>query len=253
MSDTHNAAPTPNATPARPVAALAGMAAVAVGTMLAANRANALTLTFNDNIPGTGDIKVLNYALALEDFESALYQAAIAKLPSLGASAGNAIFDYATKFAVVEADHAAFLRGAITAAGGTPISKFTYNFSSITGAADARAVLELLLQVEATGVRAYIGAVPLFSSKSAYLQTAAAIQGTEARHTSILTIVRNTLYATTTNVSSLTQDGSAIVNLNYDTIGYSAANPNEGYKGIDVALSPNAVLTAIGPFFVAPA
>lgn len=249
MSDTQQGRSAQSATAIRGGVVLAGLAAVT----LAARKAEALTLTFNDSIPGTGDIKVLNYALALEDFESALYQAAVAKLPALGASAGNAVFDYASKFAVVEADHAAYLRGAITAAGAAPISKFTYDFSAITGATSAQTVLELLLQVEATGVRAYIGAVPLFSSKSAYLQTAAAIQGTEARHTTILTIVRNTLYGTSSPVSPLTQDGSSIVNLNYDTITYSPTSPNEGYKSLDVALSPNAVLRAVGMFFLAPA
>ncbi len=249
MSDTRQTTSAPTSGLLRGGVALAATAAVG----LASRKARALSLTFNDNIPGTGDIKVLNYALALEDFESALYQAAITKLPALGANAGTPVFDYATKFAVVEADHAAFLRAAITTAGATPISKFTYDFSAINNATDARAILEVLLQVEATGVRAYIGAIPLFSSKSAYLQTAAAIQATEARHTTMLTIVRNTVYGTATAVAPLTQDGSAIVNLNYDTIGYSATSPNEGYKSLDVALSPNAVLSAVGPFFVAPA
>ena len=54
-------------------------------------------------------------------------------------------------------------------------------------------MLNLVLEAEATGVQAYLGAVPYFSTGSPYLTVAAAIQGTEARHTSVLTIVRNLL------------------------------------------------------------
>jgi len=235
-------------------------ATIAAASLLVPRRANALSLTYASSIPGTGDIKVLNYALALEDFESALYQAALAAFPALGVASGNALYNYVLEFSQVEQDHAAFLRSTLTSAGGPVISHFTYDFSQITSAASPRSILELLLQVEATGVRAYLGAIPLFSQGSKYLRTAAAIQATEARHTSILTILRNVLYQTTTDVAPLSGDNNLTGRFtnatfqyeNYNPAGYSATKPNEGVAGIEANLQPNTVLAAVGPFFVAP-
>ena len=233
-----------------------GMAAA----MLVPNRADALSLTYAGSIPGTGDVKVLNYALALEEFEAALYQASLAQLSVLGVAAGNKVFDLLTEFAIVEQDHATFLRSALTQTSGPVISKFTYDFSKVTSATSARDILELVLQVEATGVRAYLGAVPLLSVGSKYLQIAAAIQGTEARHTSVLTIARNQLYATGSNVAPLNPDNNVSGTFTsnsfkyetYSPSGYNALKPNEGVIGIDANLQPDTVLAAVGPFFAAP-
>ena len=235
------------------------MAAVGAGALLA-GRANALSLTFAGSIPGTGDIQVLNYALALEELEVALYAAALAKLPALGAASGSALYNYMAEFSQVEQDHAAFLRSAITTAGGPAISRFQYDTSAIDNATSAQTVLELILQVEATGVRAYLGAIPLFTPASKYLQIAAAIQATEARHTTTLTIAHNMLYQTALNTAPMPKDNNTTGTFNagsfkyetYNAAGYNAANPNEGVAGIDANLSPDTVLRAVGPFFVAP-
>lgn len=256
MSDTQNPA-SAQGSPARNAAVIgAGMAAA----MLVSGRANALSLTYAGSIPGTGDIKVLNYALALEEFEAALYQASLAKLTALGVAAGNKVFDLLTEFAVVEQDHATFLRSALSQTSGPVISQFTYDFSKVTNAASTRDILELVLQVEATGVRAYLGAIPLLSMNSKYLQIAAAIQGTEARHTSVLTIARNQLYATTSDVAPINPDNktsgtfpiSAFRYETYNPAGYNPLKPNEGVIGIDANLAPDTVLAAVGPFFAAP-
>ena len=238
------------------VAALAGTA-----TLLLSEKARALSLTYNDSIPGTGDIKVLNYALVLEDFEAALYQAALTTLTALGAGSGNAFYNYALEFAQVEQDHAAFLRNTLTSAGGPVVSPFQYNLTAVTGAAAPVTILELLLQVEATGARAYLGAIPLFAQGSKYLQIAAAIQATEARHTSTLTNLHNTLYATTLDVTPLSGDNNLTGKFtnatfqyeNYNPAGYNPLKPDEGVAGVEANLQPNTVLTAISPFFAAPA
>lgn len=241
------------------IGTLAVMGGVAA-TALLAGRANALGLTYPASFPGTGDIPVLNYALVLEELEAALYQAALVKLPTLGAGSGNAIYTYALEFGQVEQDHATFLRSTITSAGGPAVSRFQYDTNRIDNAAAPRDILELLLQVEATGVRAYLGAIPLFTQSSKYLQIAAAIQATEARHTTALTIAHNFLYQTTLNTAPMPKDnnltgtfnGSSFKYETYNAAGYNAAAPNEGVAGIDANLSPTAVLAAIAPFIVAP-
>ena len=256
MSDTQN----PNPAQGHPARNAAVIGAGMVAALLVSGRANALSLTYAGSIPGTGDVKVLNYALALEEFEAALYQAALARLTALGVAAGNKAFDLLTEFSVVEQDHATFLRGALAQTSGPVISQFTYDFSTVTNAASAQSVLELVLQVEATGVRAYLGAIPLLSTGSKYLQIAAAIQGTEARHTSVLTIARNQLYATTTDIAPINLDNnksgmfpiSAFKYETYAPSGYNPLKPNEGVIGIDANLSPDTVLAAVGPFFAAP-
>ena len=236
--------------------AAAGLTAAALLYPRAA-KAVSPALTF-EGLPGTGDVKVLNYALVLEDLESALYRAALARLTAIGGTAASGpLFTYLTTFSRVETDHALFLRNGITAAGGTPVRKpadTEYSFGLT--AATQQQVLDLVLQAEATGVRAYLGAIPLFSAKSAYLPVAAAIQGTEARHTTTLTIVRNQLFGNPIlDTAPLASDASgAFGQFSYDTQtgGYNSARPNEGYRGIDVHLSPNVVLQAVSPFFVNP-
>lgn len=211
-------------------------------------------LTFSQ-IPGSGDTQVLNYALLLEDFEAALYQAALSRLTGLGLSAGDAtygnLFTYFQKFSQVEAAHAGFLRAAL---GSNAIGLYTYNFG--LSAATALDVLNLVLQVEATGTRAYLGAIPRLTSQSPYLQIAAAIQGTEARHTTILTILRNALepndlVPTVPQFNDLAGNSSDLHYSNGKL--YSTNSPNEGYNGIEVNLTPEEVLSAISPYFASPA
>lgn len=215
-----------------PTALLTG-AAVAVGAAsLLTTPARAVTpaLKFSD-IPGQGDFQVLNFALSLELLEADLYRQALLRLNALGVSNSQPDVRYLTEFATVEAEHRDFLIATIKGAGGTPI-----NESALRGATfdfgmnqrNRRQVIDLVLDAEATGVMAYLGAIVKFSPTSPYLQTAAAIQGTEARHTSVITIVRNIVFNLTTPVAPL-------------------ANNN---NGIDRTLTPNQVLAKVSPFIV---
>lgn len=211
------------------VAAAAGIAALGLLTPRAA-RAIEPALTFND-IPGTGDIKVLNYALALEDLEADLYAQAKLRLttggvngrgtniPGLNLPASDPLVQYTDKFGKVEAEHRDFLRGAL---GGAAISPFKYGFNLET--ATARQVADLLYTIELTGTQAYLGAIPFFATKT-YLLVAGGIQATEARHTAVLAILVNQLGG----------------NLNTAPL----ANDN---NGIDRAVPPNTVLAAASPF-----
>jgi hypothetical protein len=143
------------------VAAVGVAAATAV---FAPRPARAITpaLTFSD-IPGTGDIKVLNYALALEALEANLYVQALQRLttggtnalgrtiPGLGLSADEIDVKYLTSFAKVEAEHRDFLNGALGAASiiGTGANGILRNARFDFGLDDAsknsrRQVLELI-------------------------------------------------------------------------------------------------------------
>ena len=214
-------------------------------------------------IPGTGDIQVLNYALQLEDLEADLYAQAILRLTTGGtdpqaASTVGAItglnvsgidVQYIQKFAPVEAAHRDFLKSALGAAAITTVkpAKYDFGIQNMT----RQQFLDLVLEAEATGVQAYLGAIPCFTTKSPYAQTAAAIQGTEARHTSVLTLVRNILSAAgivtdpIAPVAPLKGDpGTIPTATNYDN-----NKPNSGtVDARDLFITPDQVLARVGGF-----
>ena len=236
--------------------AFAGVAGLAAVSLLAPQAAKA---AIPSTIPGTGDIQVLNFALALEDLEADLYAQAllrlttggtdpqgVATIPGLGVATTEIDVAYITKFSSVEAAHRDFLKTAIGAAGGPVITtvmpaKYDFGIQSLT----RQQVLDLVLEAEATGVQAYLGAIPSFAAQSKYLPTAAAIQGTEARHTSVLTIVRNILYGPITPVAPLKGDAGTTPT----ATSYSAASPNTGTpEGRDLTLAPDQVLARVSGF-----
>lgn len=187
--------------------AAAGLAVLGLArSAQAQTTAQKVTLYFTTNpgggaiqVPGTGDIKVLNYALALEDLETALYQQALARLttggtsdigtaiPGLGITSGPDI-DYLNEFGQVEEEHSTFLRAAISNAGGTPVPVFAFDFG--LQAMNRQQVSTLVYIAELTGVSAYLGAITEFATKD-YVAVAAGILGTEARHTAAMAAVLN--------------------------------------------------------------
>ena len=242
------AASTPKAQPSMLAGAgalaLAGAGALALGA-LGAKPAQAITpvLKFSD-IPGTGDVKVLNFALALEDLEAEAYAQAIQRLTTggnggrdavpgtvitgLGLSTSQRDVTFIQRFGRVEQQHRDFLRSAITSAGGTPIAPFDYDFGIPT--MTRLQVVTLIYRLEQGGVGAYLGGIPFFSTKT-YLAVAAGILGTEARHTAIIANVLNNLAGrNTVDVAPL-------------------ANNNNGR---DTPVVPDDVLAAVSPFIVRP-
>ena len=195
----------------------------------------ALTLS---NIPGTGDVQVLNLALALEDLEADLYTQALQRLTvggknqlgieipglKLNFSTPDVYFTY--EFGIVEAQHRNFLRGALGSAGIKPF-KYNFNMQNLS----RKQVVDLLYTAEALGTAAYLGAIPYLTTKT-YLQTAGAIQGTEARHTAVLAQVLDEMYNEGLNVAPVTkQFGGAVT-------------------GVEVPIPPNTVLKMVSPFIV---
>lgn len=239
-----------------PMLAVAGGAAL----LMATGRAEA---AIPPTIPGTGDIQVLNYALQLEDLEADLYAQALLRLttggtdPQAAASVGTITglnvsgidVSYIQKFSAVEAAHRDFLKSALGSQAITTVKPAKYDFG-IQNMTRAQ-VIDLVLEAEATGVQAYLGAIPFFASKSPYLQTAAAIQGTEARHTSIMTIVRNIL----SSQGVVSDPIAPVAPLKGDSgmmptaTSYNNALPSQGTpEGRDLTLAPDQVLARVGGF-----
>ncbi|MBC8103550.1 MAG: ferritin-like domain-containing protein [Cytophagales bacterium] len=215
--------------------AAAGIGIAALGS---ARRAQAQgtkpLLTFND-IPGTGNIKVLNYALALETLEADLYVQAIARLQALGVPANDAALTYVQSFAQIEADHRDFLRGALGAsaitAPGQPLATASFDFG-LAAVTDPNAILNLLYLVENTGTQAYLGAIKYFTDYT-YIAVAGGIQATEARHTA--------------TVAALLLSRGVTTDPNGNPV--STAPLSNNNNGIDIInLEPTAVLAVVtGP------
>lgn len=210
------------------------------------------TFRFSD-IPGAGDIKVLNYALALEALEADLYVQALTRLttggsnslgaaiPGLGLDDSQPDVRYTKQFGKVEAEHRNLLNGALgdqsiigTGANGIlRTAKFDFKIETMS----RQQVVEMLYTVEATGVQAYLGAIKYFATHT-YLATAGAIQGTEARHTAAIAIVFNLLgFTPRKDTAPLAGQTTTIY-----------GNPNQ--SGIDGTLEPDAVLAAVSPYIV---
>lgn len=199
--------------------------------------------TFADSLFGTGDIKVLNYALALEAAEADLYRQALIRLTTggtingvavagLGLSASQPDVAYVAQFGRVEREHRDFLIGALgtQAITSNALAGATFDFG--IGSLDRRGIVDLLRVVEATGTEAYLGAIPFFATNT-YLLVAGGIQATEARHTAVITAVQNTLFGGSLPTAPLANDNN----------------------GIDKTQTPNQVLATVsGPngFIVLP-
>lgn len=199
--------------------------------------------TFADSLFGTGDIKVLNYALALEAAEADLYRQALIRLTTggtingvavagLGLSASQPDVAYVSQFGRVEREHRDFLIGALgtQAITSNALAGATFDFG--IGSLDRRGIVDLLRVVEATGTEAYLGAIPFFATNT-YLLVAGGIQATEARHTAVITAVQNTLFGGSLPTAPLANDNN----------------------GIDKTQTPNQVLATVsGPngFIVLP-
>jgi len=233
-------------------AAATALGAVGGGLLLSAP-AQAVTppLTFADiptlrllNLGGDlelgSDVKVLNYALALEDLEADLYVQALMRLttggtnalgksiPGLDISAMQPDVAYLQQFAPIEAEHRDFLRGSLNSlVQHLAIRPFKYDFALETKSREE--TLALVLLAETTGVMAYLGAIPYLRTQF-FTTAAAAIQGTEARHTAALTIVQNELFNgdNPKPVAPLAQDNG----------------------GREKTMSPDEVLAMVSPFIV---
>jgi hypothetical protein len=219
----------------------------------------------------TGTIlDVLQYALTLEYLEAEFYTKAVQSgIVPAGAPTGafTTIRDH-------ENAHVAFLKTAITASGGTPIAKPTFDFSAGNGSGngpfkDVFTNYTLLLAVaqtfEDTGVRAYKGRAAELISNNDVLTAALQIHSVEARHAAHIRYMRRNLLSNTAikpwitgkdtggigaavqasyNGEDLTTQATInIVNINGKSISADAAS-----EAFDEPLADTAVLAIVDPF-----
>ncbi len=203
--------------------------------------------TFGSQTTAAGpDIKVLNFALALETLEAELYRQAVARLTSGGTDMfGNTItglnvsgadVTYLSTFATIEAEHRDFLAGVL---GGnwvtTSGAKFDFGFADTnnfgTPALTRLQTVQLVYAAEQTGVSAYLGGAGPggLTPKGAYLPIAASILGTEARHTTAVAILLN---------GPLFNEAPKLATAPLATDPGTPA----GSRGIDIPLAPDAIL-----------
>jgi rubrerythrin len=122
------------------------------------------------------DLTVVQFALGLEQLETAFYKAALAR-----AGLNGDAKSLATEFGAHEADHAQALNQLITQLGGKPEPAPKPKF----GLTDQASFLKLAVQLEDTGVGAYNGAAPAVKTPD-LLATLGSIAQTEARHAAAL-------------------------------------------------------------------
>jgi rubrerythrin len=138
----------------------------------------------------TSIINVLNFALTLEYLEAEFYTNGLNASGLVPAGAARTAIQ---TIGAHETAHVNFLRTAITASGGTPVAKPTFDFSGGNGSGngpfkDAFTNYPLFLAVaqafEDTGVRAYKGQAGNLISNNDVLTAALQIHSVEARHAS---------------------------------------------------------------------
>jgi rubrerythrin len=121
------------------------------------------------------DLEVLNFALTLEEIESAFYAAA--KSVSLTGD----LSDLAKEFGEHEKQHAEVLRDTITQLGGEPPEAPKVKF----GLSDQASFLRVAVELEEIGIGAYLGAAPQLTTAD-LINAAGAIAQVEARHAAAL-------------------------------------------------------------------
>ena len=124
----------------------------------------------------SGDIEILQFALGLEELETAFFAAALKQ-----AKLSGELKQIATLFKSQEAEHAESLKQTITLLGAKPAAAPKAKFD----VRDEKTFLEVAIKLEDTGVGAYNGAAPRIQSPD-LLAAAGTIVQVEARHAAAL-------------------------------------------------------------------
>lgn len=203
---------------------------------------------------GVADVfDVLNYALTLEYLEAEFYVTSITAPGLLSGDLKNGVMTISNH----ETAHVNFLKDAITAAGGTPVSKPTFDFSGGKGSGEgpfktAFSDLTLFLAVaqtfEDTGVRAYKGRAAELVGAGGVLTAALQIHSVEARHAAHIRQMRRGLPS-----GSLIPSGVSVapwITLNQSGIDTGNAGANAAiqlsYAGEEVSTQAGVNIVNIG-------
>ncbi|KAG9232121.1 ferritin-like domain-containing protein [Amylocarpus encephaloides] len=174
------------------VTGLAMVAAAPAGPRISARSLKMYNAYERRQNPATGlpdgltDIDVLQFALTLENLETAFYQQGFAMFPDSDfAALGLAPEDITNLKSIggTEATHVTTLTSAVAGAGIQPVLPCKYKF----GFTDATAMVATAGILENVGVSAYLGAAPIVKS-AAILGTAASIVTVEARHQTFIRV-----------------------------------------------------------------
>jgi hypothetical protein len=228
--------------------------------------ATASTTSYGATAAAAGDpVGALQFALTLEYLEDEFYDLALQS----GVITNNSIESVIMKISQHEQAHVTYLKNGLTAAGVTPVSKPTFDFTagglfdpfnSANPSANAQ-LMALAQAFEDTGVRAYKGqATNLLGSP--FLTAALQIHSVEARHASEIRRIRGLkgwitgkergtgMPAQTQAVydgeENLTQGGINVTTLGTGPI-FGVSSSTEAY---DEPLSKDAVLAIAGLFIV---
>lgn len=189
-------------------------------------------------------IEILNYALTLEYLEAEFYANGLASGGLILPPANMTIQTIARH----EAAHVNFLRGAITAAGGTPIPKPTFDFTAGNGSgmgpfANVFSNFEVFLNVaqtfEDTGVRAYKGRAAELVQTGDILTAALRIHSVEGRHAAHIRELRKLF-------GSGVGDVKPWITLNMSNINSPLVQPS--YNGEENTVQAGVQITGIGGF-----
>lgn len=253
-------------------AALKGFARMGSKIALAAVPV-ALGGMFKKAYGGTNEtvVEILNYALTLEYLEAEFYQIAVSRFSTIGVPAGAAQAAITT-IRNHETAHVNFLKTAITAAGGAPVAKPTFDFSGGNGSMvgpfaqvflNYNVFLAVAQTFEDTGVRAYKGRAAELVGGGDLLTAALNIHSVEARHASHIRQMRKANgfadvkpWITLKNSGGApqapydgeeitTQAGIQITNINGMMISAEAAS-----EAFDEGLTKAQVLAIVDPFIV---
>ncbi|PQV63805.1 Ferritin-like domain-containing protein [Abditibacterium utsteinense] len=231
------------------------------------NNSGGNTSRFPITVPGKNDnIKILNYALTLEILEADLYRQALnlatgraltanleanpsAYQPDAGVSNlgtfNAAGFAYLRDFAYVEAAHRDFLDTTIRSLNDTPVARNPKGYTFGTAPAkNLRAILQAILPLEETGVRAYLGASAYFVDfpRSANLvQAAVGIYSTEARHSAAIQYILGNDIGPNGNQAGVPS------NTKLNGLPYSDKGLGDTFEYFS---TPQQVIQAVSPFFV---
>ena len=220
-------------------------------------------------------IDILNYALTLEYLEAEFYKKAVSSFGAIGVPAGAAQ-GAITTIRDHEVAHVAFLRTAITGAGGTPVTYTAANFDFTAGNGtmtgpfanvftNYNTFLAVAQTFEDTGVRAYKGRAAELVKTGDVLSAALRIHSVEARHAAHIRLMRKAnnfgdvkpwitgnqsgigaaVQASYDGEENVSQAGVMITNINGQPVSANAAS-----EAFDEGLTAAQVLAIVDPFII---